>query len=170
MRALKRTCIRELAGLAVLAALLACPLAAAASERDELDRALAPGSDALARVLPELDALAGPMSRDVLDGKADIHVFYGMAIARLLYEECRETVSLVRAAKAQECPALEAALVRRLGVAATRLEGAADLIAGSLPMTASPRVGVLGHATVEALRLYLAPLKEFTGARRGSDL
>uniref|UniRef100_A0A7C3WFW8 Uncharacterized protein n=1 Tax=Fundidesulfovibrio putealis TaxID=270496 RepID=A0A7C3WFW8_9BACT len=141
-----------------------------AADLDALERSLAPGNDALARVLPELDALAGPMSRDVLDGKADIHVFYGMAVARMLYEHCRDAISLLRSARAQECPALEAALVRQLGDTAVRLEGAADLIAGSLPMTASPRVGILSKATVEALRIYLVPLKAFTAVEGRREL
>lgn len=51
-----------------------------------------------------------------------------------------------------------------------RLEGAADLIEGSLPMTARSSVGILGRATVDALRLYLAPLGEFARAARGSEL
>jgi hypothetical protein len=105
------------------------------------------------------------MSRDVLDGKADLHVFYGMVMARLLYEECQDTIALMRSAEIQECPALNAALEKRLGDLASRLEGAAELIAGSLPMTASPRVGVVGKAAVEALRIYLAPLVEFAGSR-----
>jgi len=161
------------AAVAVVMAVLLAPDwsgACLAADLDALEKSLTPGNDALARVLPELDALAGPMSRDVLDGKADIHVFYGMAVARMLYEHCRDTISLLRSAGAQECPALEAALVRQLGDAAVRLEGAADLIAGSLPMTASPRVGILGKAAVEALRIYLAPLKAFTAVEGRREL
>jgi len=158
------------AACAALVLALGCALPVLAADLDELEKSLTPGDDALARVLPELDALAGPMSRDVLDGKADIHVFYGIAVARILYEHCRDTISLMRAAKAQQCPALEAALVKQLGDAASRLEGAATLIAGSLPMTANPRVGILGHATVEALRLYLGPLKAFTAVAGRREL
>ena len=162
---------RGLAAVAALLAVLACwPARGLCADLAELGRALAPGDAALSRLLPELDALAGPMSRDVLDGKADLHVFYGMAVSRILYEQCRETLSLMRSAKAQVCPALEAALTAQLGRAAARLEGAADLIEGSLPMTARSSVGILGRATVDALRLYLAPLGEFARAARGSEL
>ncbi|MBI4805055.1 MAG: hypothetical protein HY795_07455 [Desulfovibrio sp.] len=136
-----------------------------ASEAETLEKATRPGRDALARVLPELDAMAGPMSRDVLDGKADLHVFYGMVIARLQYELCQDTISLIRSAEIQECPALRAASIKRLADAAARLEGAAELIAGSLPMASNPRVGVLGHAAVQAFRKYLGPIKEFASSQ-----
>ena len=141
-----------------------------AADTAALEKALKPGVDALARVTPRLDALAGPMSRDVLDGKADLHVFYGMVTARLLYEQCQDTLALMRSAELQECPALTAALEKRLGDSAARLEGAAQLIAGSLPMTASPRVGVLGRAAVDALALYLRPLMEFAASRERREL
>jgi len=152
-----------MAACAALCLLAFSPLTGLASDVEELEQSLAPGNEALAGVLPELDALAGPMSRDVLDGKADIHVFYGMALARILHEQCRDMVSLLRSADAQGCPAMEAALVKQLGDTAIRLEGAGELIAGSLPMTNNQRLGILGYATVEALRIYLVPLKEFAG-------
>lgn len=137
---------------------------------DSLEKQLRPGRDALARVMPELDAMAEPMSRDVLDGKADLHVFYGMVLARVLYEQCQDTLSLMRSAALQECPALQAGLAKRLGDAAVRLEGAAALIAGSLPMTMRSRVGIVGHATVKALEAYIAPLKAYAQAAGRQDL
>lgn len=137
---------------------------------ESLEKQLRPGRDALARVMPELDAMAGPLSRDVLDGKADLHVFYGMVLARVLYEQCQDTLSLMRSAALQECPALQAGLSKRLGDAAVRLEGAVSLIAGSLPMTSRTRVGIVGHATVKALEIYLAPLKAFAQAAVRRDL
>jgi hypothetical protein len=143
---------------------------ARASDMDVLEKATRPGRDALARVLPELDTMAGPMSRDVLDGRADLHVFYGMVIARLQYELCQDTISLMRSAQAQECPALNAALVKRMADAAARLEGAAELIAGSLPMASHPRVGVLGHAAVQAFRKYLGPIKEFADSQERREM
>lgn len=137
---------------------------------ESLEKQLRPGRDALARVMPELDAMAEPMSRDVLDGKADLHVFYGMVLARVLYEQCQDTLSLMRSAALQECPALQAGLGKRLGDAAARLEGAAALIAGSLPMTMRSRVGIVGHATVKALEAYIAPLKAYAQAAGRQDL
>lgn len=137
---------------------------------ESLEKQLRPGRDALARVMPELDAMAEPMSRDVLDGKADLHVFYGMVLARVLYEQCQDTLSLMRSAALQECPALQAGLAKRLGDAAVRLEGAAALIAGSLPMTMHSRVGIVGHATVKALEMYVAPLKAYAQASGRQDL
>lgn len=137
---------------------------------EALEKQLRPGRDALTRVMPELDAMAEPMSRDVLDGKADLHVFYGMVLARVLYEQCQDTLSLMRSAELQECPALQAGLAKRLGDAAARLEGAAALIAGSLPMTMRSRVGIVGHATVKALETYIAPLKAYAQAAGRQDL
>jgi len=162
----------SLAAMLVLAVLSLPVLAgpALAADVEALEKAVTPGNQALSRVLPELDALAGPVSRDVLDGKADIHVFYGMAVARILYQHCQDTISLIRASKAQECPALEAALTRQLGDSAERLEGAAQLIAGSLPMVSSARMGILGKATVEAITIYVKPIKEFTASAAGRDL
>ena len=139
-------------------------------DAEALEKATRPGRDALARVTPELDAMAGPMSRDVLDGKADLHVFYGMVLARLQYELCQNTISLMRSAQAQECPALDAALAMRLSDAAVRLEGAAELVAGSLPMASNPRVGVLGHAAVQAFRMYLGPIKEFASNQERREM
>ncbi|WP_243358042.1 hypothetical protein [Fundidesulfovibrio terrae] len=171
-----RTRIEGVAGMTARGALLLALLlawswnGALAADTAELEKSLKPGVDAFARVAPQLDALSGPMSRDVLDGKADLHVFYGMVMARLLYEQCQDTLSLMRSAQIQECPALNAALEKRLGDSAARLEGAAQLIAGSLPMTASPRVGIVGKAAVEALRMYLIPLMEFTGSRERREL
>jgi len=167
--------VRAMRMVMFLAAVLAGAWAAGAglavaADTAALEKALKPGVDALARVTPRLDALAGPMSRDVLDGKADLHVFYGMVTARLLYEQCQDTLALMRSAELQECPALTAALEKRLGDSAARLEGAAQLIAGSLPMTASPRVGVLGRAAVDALALYLRPLMEFAASRERREL
>lgn len=137
---------------------------------ESLEKQLRPGRDALARVMPELDAMAEPMSRDVLDGKADVHVFYGMVLARVLYEQCQDTLALMRSAELQECPALQAGLSKRLGDAAARLEGAAALIAGSLPMTTRSRVGIVGHATVKALEAYIAPLKAYALAAGRQEL
>jgi len=139
-------------------------------DAEELAKATRPGRDALARVMPELDAMAGPMSRDVLDGKADLHVFYGMIMARLQYELCQDTISLMRSAQAQECPALDAALGKRLADAVVRLEGAAELIAGSLPMASNPRVGVLGHAAVQAFRKYLGPIKALSESQERREM
>lgn len=163
------------AGMVLLAAVLigqtVLPLAnACAADVEALEKATQPGRDALARVMPKLDGLAGPMSRDVLDGKADLHVFYGMVMARLQYELCQDTISLMRSAQAQECPALDAALAKRLADAAARLEGAAELIAGGLPMTSNQRVGVLGHAAVQAFRMYLEPIKEFAGSQERREM
>ena len=165
----------RMAWVAVFAVLLAGQSAwmvdrVLAADVESLEKALRPGGEALAKVFPELDALAGPMSRDVLDGKADLHAFYGMAMVRMLFEQCQDTIALMRSAQAQECPALGAALVKRLGDAATRLEGAVELVAGALPMTTSRKVGVLGQSVVQALRRYLGPLKEFVGSQEGREL
>ncbi len=141
-----------------------------AADVEGLEKALRPGGDALVKVFPELDSLAGPISRDVLDGKADLHVFYGMVMARVLFEQCQDTIALMRSAQAQECPALDAALSKRLGDLAARVEGSVELVAGSLPMAASHRVGVLGYAFVQALQQYLGPLKEFVGNRERREL
>ncbi|MFP5221940.1 MAG: hypothetical protein ACLGSA_06575 [Acidobacteriota bacterium] len=146
------------------------PVPDAPATLESLEKQLRPGRDALERVMPELDAMAEPMSRDVLDGKADLHVFYGMVLARVLYEQCQDTLSLMRSAALQECPALQAGLAKRLGDAAVRLEGAAALIAGSLPMTMRSRVGIVGHATVRALEAYIAPLKAYAQAAGRQEL
>ncbi|GFK92917.1 hypothetical protein NNJEOMEG_00745 [Fundidesulfovibrio magnetotacticus] len=159
------------AACGVLAAL--CVLASApcaAQDPSALAEALRPGAQAFERLLPELDAMAGPMSRDVLDGKADLHVFYGLVTARLLYVECQDTLSLWRSARAQECPALGAALLERLTGTAQRLEGAADLIEGALPMTGIPRMGLVGHAATRAIRAYVAPIKALDAAREKQAL
>jgi hypothetical protein len=163
------------AWMVLLAVVLIGPVAltagnARAFDAEALEKTTRPGRDALARVIPELDAMAGPMSRDVLDGKADLHVFYGMVMARLQYELCQDTIALMRSAQAQECPALDAALTKRLADAAVRLEGAAELIAGSLPMASHPRVGVLGHAAVQAFREYLGPIKAFANNQERREM
>jgi len=160
-----------IAGFMVLCALaVLAPGQAKAGDLDDLDKALGPGNAALARVIPDLDALADPLSRDVLNGKADLHVFYGMVMARLLTDQCMDTLALMRSAQAQECPALQAALAKRLANEATQLEGAAGIIAGSLAMTSRAKVGLLGRATLGALEMFLPPLKEFAAAHQGGEL
>jgi len=145
-------------------------LSARAQDAGGLAEALRPGAQAFQRLMPEMDAMAGPMSRDVLDGRADLHVFYGMVTARILFEECQDTLSLWRSAQAQECPALDAALLARVSRLARKLAGAGELVEGALPMTSSPRVGVIGHAAAQAVRAYVAPLLALDAGREKQEL
>lgn len=143
---------------------------ALAADVAELEKSLKPGNEALLRLLPTLDRMAGPMSRDVLHGKADLHAFYGMVMARVFHEQCQDTIALMRSAQAQECPALDAALSKRLADSAGRLEGAVELVAGSLLVSANPKIRALGLPMLEAYQLYLRPLKEFAGSQERREL
>ena len=172
-RAYVRRVVKSMRGAAcwALAALFAlAPLPSSAQDAGRLSEALRPGAQAFERLLPEMDAMAGPMSRDVLDGKADLHVFYGLVTARLLFEECQDTLSLWRSAQAQECPALNAALLTRVSRLARKLAGAGELVEGALPMTSSPRVGIVGHAAAQAVRAYVAPLMALDADREKQEL
>jgi hypothetical protein len=159
-----------LAVLAALAVMAVGPAQALARDADDLEKALRPGEQALSRVLPGLEALANTLGNDVGNGTADVHVFYGMVIARLLVEQSRDTISLMRSAQAQACPALEAALAKRLSDDAVNLGGAVEIIVGALPFTGRSETGLLGRAAVEAFRLYLQPLKEFAAKHKGGEL
>jgi hypothetical protein len=156
--------------LAVLVLAMAAVPVQARDEAQDLEKALGPGEKALARVLPGLDALTDTMAGDMSDGKAEVHVFYGMVIARLLVEQNRDTVSLMRSADAQACPALKAALAKRLADNAVNLEGAVEIISGSLPYVGRSQAGLLGRAALEAFQLYLEPLKAFAAAHQGGQL
>ena len=168
----RRCCLAGAAvlAMAVLALAMAVAPVQARDETQDLEKALGPGEKALARVLPGLDALTDTLAGDLGDGKAEVHVFYGMVIARLLVEQSRDTVSLMRSADAQACPALKAALAKRLTDNAANLAGAVEIISGSLPYAGRSQAGLMGRAALEAFRLYLEPLKAFAAAHQGGQL